>query len=387
MSCRFVGWPVILFIHSKLPLLIFPRNVYSRINFLSRIQQQQEAPIHEVDASLELNAILSPDQLSLKVSPKPPKGMRKDSRSRSNSSGLNVRRFSTDSILAYRLDTIGRRLSRDITNSPPDLGHRFESGTKGMLNNRLGNSASAEMLTDSKKFDSSDGQLAIPGSSSTSGRKVKPLYLDVCYDRERERKKSADNIDIMPTLKERLAPPICLIEPNKAELRSKMHAELKSKYAADINCNPNPQPHQTSVKPPRRGPLPLPPNQGAEVATRTVAGLEHVKPKLKITRPEMASSSSGGGAMVVGVTLKGRPTPSPRHVNISTRDSADQTVPVTSLASSSGTSSSGRMARKNGKSKLSREDLLKISRSGSQAEIDGIYMQNSLRQTLSADPP
>lgn len=317
--------------------------------------------------------------------------MRKDSRSRSNSSGLNVRRFSTDSILAYRLDTIGRRLSRDITNSPPDLGHRFESGTKGMLNNRLCNSASAEMLTDPKKFDTGDGQLAIPSGSSTSGRKFKPLYLDVCYDRERERKKSADNIDIMPTLKERLAPPICLIEPNKAELRNKMHAELKSKYASEINPpNPNPQPQihkQTSVKPPRRCPLPLPPNQGGEiVATRNVGGLEHVKPKVKITRPEMAGSSSGGGAMVVGVTLKGRPTPSPRHVNIATRDSADQTVPVTSLASSSGMSS-GRMGRKNGKSKLSREDLLKISRSSSQAEIDGIYMQNSLRQTMSADPP
>lgn len=349
-----------------------------RINFLSRIQQQHEQPIHEVSPSLELNAILSPDKLSLKVSPKPPKGMRKDSRSRSNSSGLNVRRFSTDSILAERLDTIGRRLSRDITNSPPDLGHRFDGST--MLGH--GNSASAEMLTDSKKFDSlnessSNGLLQPPvaGGSSTSSRKFNgkrtPLYLDVCYDRERERKRSADNIDIMPTLKERLAPPICLIEPNKAELRNKLHAELKSKYAPERKTSLQ----KPLAKPPRRGPLPLPPaTETGQVVTETSN-----KPKIKFTRPD-SSGGSGTGPMVVGMTPKVRPTPSPR-VTIATKDSADQTVPVTTAGGS------GRSRRLGKSSKLAQDDNLKSLASGSQTQSDGVQIHSSMRHNLSTDPP
>lgn len=55
-------------------------------------------------------------------------GLLRDTRSRSNSSALSIRRFSTDSIFGERMDTIGRRLSRDISYSPPDLGgRRFET--------------------------------------------------------------------------------------------------------------------------------------------------------------------------------------------------------------------------------------------------------------------
>lgn len=50
-------------------------------------------------------------------------------RSHSNSSALSIRRFSTDSIFGERMDTIGRRLSRDMSYSPPDMGasRRFET--------------------------------------------------------------------------------------------------------------------------------------------------------------------------------------------------------------------------------------------------------------------
>lgn len=56
-------------------------------------------------------------------------GLLRESRSHSNSSALSIRRFSTDSIFGERLDTIGRRLSRDISYSPPDMGtsRRFET--------------------------------------------------------------------------------------------------------------------------------------------------------------------------------------------------------------------------------------------------------------------
>lgn len=290
-----------------------------------------------MDPSLELNAILSPDKLSLKVSPKPPKGMRKDSRSRSNSSGLNVRRFSTDSILANRLDTIGRRLSRDVTNSPPDLGHRFDTLEKDTLTLRHGNSASAEMLTDSTKFDTNGLQKtnSSNGGHSSTDRKFNSrrskMHLDVTYDRERERKKSADNIDIMPTLKERLAPPICLIEPNKAELRSKLHAELKSKYAPEPDFHFSTQP---VAKPPRRGPLPLPPKDDG-----VQGGLVADKPGMKVLLSEPNPCSR---ALVVGMTPKIRPPVSPRNTT-ETKDSADQTVPITR-----------ERGRKNGKSKSTR---------------------------------
>lgn len=348
-----------------------------------------------MDPGLELSAILSPDKL--KVSPKPPKGMRKSSRSRSNSSGLDVRRFSTDSILAVRLDTIGRRLSRDITNSPPDLGHRFDGkDTLDVLPLSRQGSASAEMLTDSKKFGSgghspSNGRLQplphVPGGSSASARKFNskraPLYLDVCYDRERERKKSADNIDIMPTLKERLAPPMCLIEPQKAELRNKLHAELKSKYPPESVTSQQTQTTPVAAKPPRRGPLPLP--FAGTSSTGEGGNGEQVAPKIKVVRPDSLHCNTS--AIVVGMTPKSRPTPSPRHVTICTEVVADQTVPVTGAAqASTSSSSSGRPAKRNGKSKLSREELLMISQSGSQAEID-VYLQKSLRRKHSAEQP
>ncbi|XP_055378406.1 uncharacterized protein LOC129610081 isoform X1 [Condylostylus longicornis] len=113
----------------------------------------------------EIPEIIEPS-LSPKVSPKPrlslsPKPrsspMQKlfrnnNTRSRSNSSTLNVRRFSTDSILSERLDTIGRRLSRDLTNSPPDFGKRYEVLANKMSTSNI--SGSSGGVSDTyKKYD------------------------------------------------------------------------------------------------------------------------------------------------------------------------------------------------------------------------------------------
>lgn len=118
-------------------------------------------------------------------------------------------------------------------------------------------SVSAEMLNTSKSFPMNNGQVSLPSTSATTTRKFNskrtPLYLDVCYDRERERKRSADNIDIMPTLKERL-PPIYLIEPETAELKDRLHDELKSKYPAQTSDDID-KPTKAIVKPPRKEPV------------------------------------------------------------------------------------------------------------------------------------
>lgn len=93
-----------------------------------------------------------------KASPKPKLfTLKRDHRSRSNSSGLNVRRFSTDSIFGERLDTIGRRLSRDVTQSPADLGRKFKTFGKENSSNTL-DVHSQDQITDhyavpTKKFD------------------------------------------------------------------------------------------------------------------------------------------------------------------------------------------------------------------------------------------
>lgn len=134
-------------------------------------------------------------------------------------------------------------------------------------------------------------------------------------------------------------------------------------------------------KPPRRGPLPLPPAGEGEHQTAAA-------PKIKVIRPDSLQCGNTS-AIIVGMTPKGRPTPSPRHVTICT-DSADQTVPITAAlpSNSSGTNvnRTTTAAKRNGKSKLSREELLMISQSGSQAEID-VYLQKSLRRKRSAEPP
>lgn len=217
----------------------------------------------EVDAASEMQAIEINPSKSQKTSPKSRLFINKKDRSRSNSSGLNVRRFSTDSILGERMDTIGRRLSRDITNSPPDLTHRFETFGKGTGANKFdtfsGNKT--KIPETNNKFDTFAGNKSLNVTSSTDEldqikpvinpkvthhsddekpplpikmnkkhlNRRTPLSMDMF---EKEKKKSELSLNLL-SLKERLAPPMCQIDISKAVLRDRLHEELRAKYGAN----------------------------------------------------------------------------------------------------------------------------------------------------------
>ena len=191
--------------------------------------------------------------------------LKRDGHTRSNSSSLNVRRFSTDSILGERLDTIGRRLSRDITkdlaNSPPDLGaHRFEtfgknSATKfDTFSGQTGITKSADDLDktprEKNKFDTFSGAIdeikpALPAKKNPkSKQKRKPLSMDV-YDNKSQQQVTFENQSTLPlrspslrepikeSFRESLHPEIFQADGSKAVLREKLHDELKEKYGAN----------------------------------------------------------------------------------------------------------------------------------------------------------
>ncbi|XP_055707246.1 uncharacterized protein LOC129804189 isoform X3 [Phlebotomus papatasi] len=219
---------------------------FEMIQEIRRVQQEErETPlpvVEEIGSNLEMAAAAGHENPKHpKVSPKPKLFSKKDSRSRSNSSGLNVRRFSTDSILGERMDTIGRRLSRDISYSPPDLGHRFESFGKGLsgTSSKYDTFAAkkAPLEGDHGKFDTFSGtRSSLPEEPDVIGRKFvnkrTPLNLNVY-----EGRRSQDNLDTMTPFKDNLTPPICILEPESAVLRDKLHEELREKYGGSRKSN------------------------------------------------------------------------------------------------------------------------------------------------------
>jgi hypothetical protein len=175
-----------------------------------------------------------------------------------------VRRFSTDSILGERLDTIGRRLSRDIAsdlaNSPPDLGaHRFETFGKSAgskfdtFSGKTGITKSADDLDkatkEKSKFDTFSGAIddikpALPAKKNPKSRqKRKPLNMDV-YEHKTQQV-TFENQSTLPlrspsvhepieeSFRESLHPAIFQQDSSKAVLRDKLHVELKEKYGTD----------------------------------------------------------------------------------------------------------------------------------------------------------
>lgn len=312
---------------------------------LNRAQQEVR------DTSLEVvnedsSEITTVSQLPPKP-PKPPKvspkprffPIKKDNRSRSNSSGLNIRRFSVDSILGERLDTIGRRLSRDITNSPPDLGHRFETFGKGesiskfdTFSGQKTEEFSGPAVTESNqvsKFDTYSGKNDKPDVvlNKKHQNKRAPLNLDV-YERENE-KKPIESINENLALRERLAPPIFQIDSSKAVLRDKLHEELKAKHG--------------NVRRKPRAQFPLP-HQGPS-------------DRNKLGKPERNGT---------------RPSPSPR------RSKRNLETPLTLPRNQKSNSKPVCLDR------LSREDLLRLSHS-TESEIHE-YLQNSVK-TRKPEPP
>lgn len=227
------------------------------------VVEEDEPPQQPIDAipspNPEIQSIASTASSKPRSSPKIRIfSLKRDGHARSNSSTLNIRRFSTDSILGERLDTIGRRLSRDFTNdlttSPPDLGaHRFETFGKSAatsskfdtFSGKSGITKSADDLDrrgssrEKSKFDTFAGNLDeikpdLPAKNySVIKPKRKPLTMDVFdnggltnnfLNQSRER--------IIETYRETLHPPIFEHDTSKAILREKLHEELKEKYGA-----------------------------------------------------------------------------------------------------------------------------------------------------------
>lgn len=212
--------------------------------------------------------------------------LKSHSRTNSNSSSLNVRRFSTDSILGERLDTIGRRLSRDIAsdlaNSPPDLGHRFETFGKNAnakfdtFSGKTAITKSADDLDkaarEKSKFDTFSGAIdeikpALPAKkNSKSKQKRKPLNMDV-YENKQQHQVTFENQSTLPlrdsmrdsmrepikeSYRESLHPAIFQIDSTKAVLRNKLHEELRAKTGKKQSKTKPPKVSSTVQRPPVR---------------------------------------------------------------------------------------------------------------------------------------
>ncbi|XP_050095213.1 uncharacterized protein LOC126577565 isoform X2 [Anopheles aquasalis] len=184
------------------------------------------------------------------------------SKSSSFGSSLNVRRFSTDSIISERLGTIGRRLSRDAaTSSPPDLSHHFETFGKGGGGGGGGDGGASSSKFDTYsgknnskeqiavfKCDTYNGKLETSGATGTdtvdgkgkpeNGVEEKPALPVKTKKRSR---RSPLNLELYESSRRRLipiservahglAPPFLEADNGSALLRDKLHEELRLKY-------------------------------------------------------------------------------------------------------------------------------------------------------------
>lgn len=332
-----------------------------------RVQQvERDAPklgvVSENTTSAE--SLKSPPPLKPKASPRPRlfSALRRDGRTRSNSSVLSIRRFSTDSIFGERMDTIGRRLSRDITYSPPDLGRRFETFGKGSEANKFdtfSGSKSNENIC-SGKFDTFSGGKTnplptIPAKTKKSRNKRPSLNFE-SYQRDQP---STDDSSSrpeeryeLPMVKEGLEPPIYQEDRGKAVLKDKLHRELRAKYGPKVRITTK----ATDERPP------LPRKMNAERLAK------HQQPRhLSLD--------------VTGLSNTARPpVPSPRH---SQRD-LNAPQPLSILKTSPLAQPKRPSAPPMNFGRLSREDLLRLSHS-SQSEIHE-YLSNA-RDERYAEPP
>jgi hypothetical protein len=214
-------------------------------------EERDQAPVLEAVAeehtTIEIQTI-EPQKITVKNAKNSPRGRllgipikKESSRNSSKSSGLNVRRFSTDSILGERLDTIGRRLSRDITNSPPDLGHRFETFGKNSTSNKFDTFSGSKSQENVAATDM-DQYKEVPSVNkfdTFSGKVVdeeKP-ELPIKMNKKYQNRRPPLNMDVwknerppLPPLKEKLYPPIIILDQSKHALRDKLHDELRTKY-------------------------------------------------------------------------------------------------------------------------------------------------------------
>lgn len=226
----------------------------SRISFIPNRAQQVErdreastlAVVTEVDSALE--GIKGPPHfLKPRPSPKPKlfSVLKKDGRARSNSSVLSIRRFSTEGILGERMDSIGRRLSRDLTNSPPDFSRKSDTIIKvdsapskydtisGSNLETYGISKSNEGLS-SGRYDTFSGKSAdrsdLPNKFKKKRMKRPTITFESYHPDKSDKSPDESHEYELPAVKEGLEPPIYQEDRDKAVLRHQLHKELRDKY-------------------------------------------------------------------------------------------------------------------------------------------------------------
>lgn len=324
------------------------------------------AAVAEAESQKE-NSKSPPSIFKPKASPKTGifSALKKDGRSRSNSSVLTVRRYSTDSILGDRLDSIGRRLSRDLTNSPPDLGRRYESyGKNDNSPNRyetiiggkfssIGISKSNETLTN--RYDTFTGTNAekanIPVKANKKGAAggKRPKISFESYDRDELTGSQLDEKDFdyeLPSVKEGLEPAFLQVDRSTAILRHRLHQEIRDKYLTipdPLNIAPAPVRSANAVD--AKPPLPK---------------YVDIKHQRQQSLDDLDVDEGGSNNSKTSPSLARCDTGSLTKMN------KQQT---------------SRMSLE----RLSREDLLRLSRS-SQSEIHE-YLKNSTMPDRSAEPP
>lgn len=364
-----------------------------------RVQQEerdQPLPVlaESVGETIEVQtASTSRTPRSRSKSPRPKIFNKKESKSKSNSSTLNVRRFSNDSILEDRLGSIGRRLSRDITDSPPDLVHRFETFGKGSVPDtsiisKYDTFAGTTQPVETNSVDGLNKYDTFSGITETKpdiplkkGRKYQskrtPLNLDI-YEKDRY-------INDTLSMSDNLYPPIFKLDRTKAILRSRVHEELKSKYPAERSYivkrpkNSNVEHIYATCKK-----KPAPPQQQKQNATQTQSTTTTTSSmgRERTSSTHSREHHSGNKHHSANKYLSDQPPPLPPAPNI--------VPPVPNIRVSSSSISKSRNSlevppklppktsprtRNMNFSKLSREDLLKLSQS-SEKEIQRFLQQD-----------
>lgn len=209
-----------------------------------QVERQNLAAVAEAES--QKDNIRSPPLLfKPRASPRPSlfSALKKDGRARSNSSVLTPRRFSTDSILGDRMDSIGRRLSRDLTNSPPDLSRRFDFGKHNLSPNKydtisgsnvtaLGISKSSETLPN--RYDTFSGKnvdkACIPVKLKKPGKRPKISFESYHRDNDDDGGEKDECDDELMPVKEGLEPSFLQQDRTTAILRNKLHKELRAKH-------------------------------------------------------------------------------------------------------------------------------------------------------------
>lgn len=152
--------------------------------------------------------------------------LRKDNCSRSNASVVAARRYSNESILGDRLDLIGRRLSRDLINSPPDLNKCPDNISKyGVITGRrftsIGLSKSNETLSAEYGFNEENCDNESPNICKPNKILKRPKITFDCYDHEKANDRR-EITDCTERTDQRL--PTCIL------LNSALQGELHSNY-------------------------------------------------------------------------------------------------------------------------------------------------------------